>query len=147
MNSTELVDVALPQPATLPTAVEEHEQTSQRPQDEEGDLSNGRRREQELAPVDGGSAAWRLLCAAFIFESLLWGFPLSFGVFQEYYSKIPEFAGNRYVSVVGTIASGFGYLGAPVIMPIIQRYQRWQRHMIWVGCTSLKFLRLRNTVF
>lgn len=73
MNSTELVDVALPQPATLPTAVGEHEQTSQRPQDEEGDLSNGRRREQELAPVDGGSAAWRLLCAAFIFESLLWG--------------------------------------------------------------------------
>jgi hypothetical protein len=68
------------------------------------------------------------------------GFPLSFGVFQEYYSKLPEFAGNRYISVVGTIASGFGYLGAPVIMPFIQRYQRWQRHLIWVGCMHHEFI-------
>jgi hypothetical protein len=27
----------------------------------------------QLQPVDGGSAAWRLLCAAFVFEALLWG--------------------------------------------------------------------------
>ncbi|KAJ0115769.1 hypothetical protein J7T55_010592 [Diaporthe amygdali] len=125
MSNTELVNVAVPQPATLPTVVEDHEETHQRPQDEEGDPSTGRRREQQLAPVDGGSAAWTLLCAAFIFESLLWG---------KFTSLIKlKFADNRYVSVVGTIASGFGYLGAPVIMPIIQRYQRWQRHMIWVG--------------
>ncbi|CEL06644.1 Putative Monocarboxylate transporter 12 [Aspergillus calidoustus] len=91
------------------------------------------RTEQELAPVDGGPAAWKLLCAAFVFETLLWGFPLSFGVFQEYYSKVPEFANNRYIGVVGTIASGFGYLGAPVIMPFIQRYQKWRQHMIWIG--------------
>lgn len=29
--------------------------------------------EQQLAPVDGGIAAWRLLGAAFVFETLLWG--------------------------------------------------------------------------
>ena len=28
---------------------------------------------QSLAPVDGGFAAWRLICAAFMFEALLWG--------------------------------------------------------------------------
>ncbi|KAI0142967.1 major facilitator superfamily domain-containing protein [Xylariaceae sp. FL1272] len=87
----------------------------------------------ELAPVDRGPRAWMLLCAAFVFEALLWGFPLSFGVFQEYYSNVPEFAGNRYISVVGTIASGFGYLGAPIIMPVIQRWQRRRRQMIVVG--------------
>jgi hypothetical protein len=38
---------------------------------------------QSLAPTDGGKAAWRLLCTAFVFEALLWGFPLSFGVFQK----------------------------------------------------------------
>jgi hypothetical protein len=27
----------------------------------------------QLAPVDGGIAAWRLLGAAFVFETLLWG--------------------------------------------------------------------------
>jgi hypothetical protein len=62
------------------------------------------------------------------------GLTLTFGVFQDYYSKIPEFADSRYISVVGTIATGFGYLGAPVILPLIQRYQRWQRQLIWVGC-------------
>jgi hypothetical protein len=34
-----------------------------------------------LPLTDRGLAAWRLLLAAFIFEALLWGFPLSFGVF------------------------------------------------------------------
>ncbi|KAJ6780997.1 hypothetical protein PWT90_09038 [Aphanocladium album] len=89
--------------------------------------------EQQLAPVDGGMAAWRLLFAAFMFEACLWGFPLSYGVFQQYYSTLPQFAGNQYVGVVGTIASGLGYLGAPVMMPFIQRNQRWLRQMIWLG--------------
>ncbi|GAD97227.1 hypothetical protein FG11573.1 [Paecilomyces variotii No. 5] len=132
MTSTESVTVVRPQSATT-TGFDDNERASPRPQDVEGEPTNHRRTEQELAPVDGGPAAWRLLCAAFMFEALLWGFPLSFGVFQEYYSKVPEFANNRYISVVGTIASGFGYLGAPIIMPFIQRYQRWQRQMIWVG--------------
>lgn len=74
------------------------------------------------------------------------GFPLSFGVFQAYYSNIPEFANNPYISVVGTMASGFGYLGAPIIMPFIQRYQRWQRQMIWVGCTYVQALRHKSLI-
>ncbi|KAI0425731.1 major facilitator superfamily domain-containing protein [Xylaria sp. FL1042] len=131
MSDTELVTVAPPE-----LAVESNERRSSpslQPRGIEGDPMNSVRAEQELAPVDGGPAAWKLLCAAFMFEALLWGFPLSFGVFQEYYSKVPEFAGNRYISVVGTIASGFGYLGAPVVIPLLQRYQRWWRQMICVG--------------
>ena len=39
---------------------------------------DSRNREQEttdnrLKPVDGGSAAWRVLLAAFMFEAILWG--------------------------------------------------------------------------
>ncbi|KAM3443313.1 hypothetical protein MY4824_000616 [Beauveria thailandica] len=105
--------------------------------------------EQRLAPVDGGFAAWRLLWAAFMFEGCLWGkllllllltadgqaegFPMSYGVFQQYYSTLPQFAGNRYIGVVGTIASGLGYLGAPVVMLLVQRHQQWLRPMIWIG--------------
>lgn len=133
MSEIELAHIAVPPTARCPNSTRGTERPRQPSQDEEGDALNGGRAEQALAPVDGGSAAWRLLCATFVFEALLWGFPLSFGVFQEYYSKTPEFAGNRYVSIVGTIASGFGYLGAPVVMPLVQRYQRWQRQMIWVG--------------
>ncbi|KAH6974995.1 monocarboxylate transporter [Ilyonectria sp. MPI-CAGE-AT-0026] len=87
----------------------------------------------QLAPADRGLPAWKLLGAAFVFEALLWGFPLSFGVFQNYYSKQPEFASSRYISVVGTVASGMSYLGAPLITPFINRFPRLQRKMIWVG--------------
>lgn len=75
MSNTELVPVALPQSAILPAPLEDPEGTCQQPQVEEGDPWNarGRQREQELAPVDGGTSAWRLLCAAFMFEALLWG--------------------------------------------------------------------------
>ncbi|KAL3458529.1 major facilitator superfamily domain-containing protein [Aspergillus heterothallicus] len=132
MSVTELVTIP-PRTVTVPQAHDGQHRESPRPNDVEGESAAGRRVEQELAPVDGGPAAWRLLCVAFVFETLLWGFPLSFGVFQDYYSRVPEFANNRYIGVVGTIASGFGYLGAPVIMPFIQRYQKWRQHMIWVG--------------
>ncbi|KAI1298350.1 major facilitator superfamily domain-containing protein [Xylaria venustula] len=121
MSNTELVTIAPPESATT-HATYERSSPSPRSQDAEGDPNNRTRQEQELAPVDGGAAAWKLLCAAFMFEALLWGFPLSF-----------EFADNRYISVVGTIASGFGYLGAPIVIPLLQRYQRWWRHMIVVG--------------
>ncbi|TPX17724.1 uncharacterized protein E0L32_002825 [Thyridium curvatum] len=135
MSNTELVTIARPELARSPSAYERSDRSvSQRQQHYvESEPTDGRGVEQELSPIDGGAAAWKLLCAAFVFETLLWGFPLSFGVFQEHYSKIPEFADNRYIPVVGTIASGLGYLGAPVIMPFIQRYQRWQRQMIWIG--------------
>ncbi|KAF3407494.1 Monocarboxylate transporter 12 [Talaromyces pinophilus] len=132
MSDFELMTIVDTQSAMAASASERCERVSP-PQDIENEPTNRGGTEQELAPVDGGHAAWKLLFVAFMFETLLWGFPLSFGVFQEYYSHIPEFANNPYISVVGTMASGFGYLGAPIIMPLIQRYQRRQRQMIWVG--------------
>ncbi|KEF61766.1 uncharacterized protein A1O9_03336 [Exophiala aquamarina CBS 119918] len=88
---------------------------------------------QELEPIDRGRAAWGMLLSAFIFESLLWGFPLSFGVFQNYYSQLPEYANQRYVSIIGTVASGISYMGAPIIIPFLKRTGRYRVYMIWVG--------------
>lgn len=73
MSDTELAHVAVRHSAPFSTPIEDLERTHQPSQDEDGDVSNAGRVEQELAPVDGGSAAWRLLCAAFVFEALLWG--------------------------------------------------------------------------
>lgn len=83
--------------------------------------------------IDGGRQAWRLLLAAFVFESLLWGFPLSFGVFQSYYSTLDTFHNSRYISIVGTTASGISYLGAPLVIPLIQRWKTYRTQMILVG--------------
>ena len=89
--------------------------------------------EHELSPVDGGKAAWRMLISAFIFESLLWGFPLSFGVFQNYYSHLPQFANQPYVAVIGTVASGISYMGAPVVIPLLKRVGGYRTYMVWGG--------------
>lgn len=86
-----------------------------------------------LPRADGGRAAWRMLLAAFVFEALLWGFPLSFGVFQNYYSQLPEFEGDPFIAVVGTTASGISYMAAPIVIPFIKRFSIYRRYMIWIG--------------
>jgi MFS family permease len=93
----------------------------------------------------------RVLIAAFIFEALLWGtntayslppkekdltflgFPISFGVFQDYYSTLPQFKGNPNIALIGTIAQGFSYLGSPFSAAITKRFPKYQRLQIWVG--------------
>ncbi|OQO11351.1 hypothetical protein B0A48_05607 [Cryoendolithus antarcticus] len=83
--------------------------------------------------ADGGKEAWRVLIVAFVFEALLWGFPLSFGVFQQYYSRLPEFQDSAFISVIGTLASGLSYLAAPVMISVVRRFARYRELMIWVG--------------
>ena len=36
-------------------------------------ISEGHRGDQQLEPADRGLAAWKVLCAAFMFEAVLWG--------------------------------------------------------------------------
>ncbi|TVY85392.1 Fujikurins efflux protein [Lachnellula suecica] len=87
----------------------------------------------QLLPADGGPAAWRLLIAAFVFEALLWGFPISFGVFQDYYSKQPEFEGSSQIALIGTMAQGTCYLGAPLSALLTKRFPEYHRQQIWLG--------------
>lgn len=61
------------------------------------------------------------------------GFPLSFGVFQEYYSGIPQFANSPFITYVGSIATGITYFGAPIMAPLVKRYANYQIHMVWAG--------------
>lgn len=61
------------------------------------------------------------------------GFPLSFGVFQEYYSDLPQFADSPFITYIGSIATGIVYLGAPLMAPLVKRYPMYQRYMVWIG--------------
>ncbi|KAL3424060.1 MFS monocarboxylate [Phlyctema vagabunda] len=88
---------------------------------------------QQLKPVDGGLAAWKMLIAAFVFEALFWGFPTAFGVFQNYYSSLPQFKGDSRVALIGTIAQGLCYLGAPFSAALTKRFPKYQRQQIWLG--------------
>jgi hypothetical protein len=73
MSNTELVTVGVPQPVTAPLTFQGRERASSRSEDVESEPTNTGGMDQELDRVDGGPAAWRLLFAAFMFETLLWG--------------------------------------------------------------------------
>lgn len=61
------------------------------------------------------------------------GFPLGFGVFQDYYAEEPEFEGSSKIPLIGTFSTSLYFLGAPFMAPVVKRFHRWQRHMIVVG--------------
>ena len=84
---------------------------------------------QRLPLVDSGLSAWIFLTGCFFIEMVLWGFPFSFGVLQEYYSTHPPISSQPHsISAVGTTCSGILYLFAPVtflhctLSPHVRRY-------------------------
>ncbi|KAK2612603.1 hypothetical protein QQS21_001375 [Conoideocrella luteorostrata] len=86
-----------------------------------------------LPPVDGGKHAWFFLLACFFVEALTWGFPYSFGVFQDYYSTHEPFAGSEQIPVIGTCAMGIMYLDIPLVMSIQRMYPRFSRWSPTIG--------------
>ncbi|KAG4423573.1 hypothetical protein IFR04_003255 [Cadophora malorum] len=86
-----------------------------------------------LPPVDGGRQAWAFMIGAFMIEGLMWGFPLTFGVFQSYYQNNNTFTNNRYLSLVGTLTTAISYLGTPLIAFFTIKYPTYQKYMIWGG--------------
>src|ERR1700759_5282916 len=55
--------------------------------------------------ADSGKDAWLFLAACFVLEALIWGFPFTFGVFQDHYSKHGPFKEQANISVIGTCAT------------------------------------------
>ncbi|KAK2052447.1 major facilitator superfamily transporter [Colletotrichum caudatum] len=90
-----------------------------------------------LHPTDKGLTPWLFVFASFVAEAILWGFPLSYGVFQDYYSNHPVLKHDSNITVIGTVATGVYYLAGPLVTPFVASFQAWQRHMIiigWIGC-------------
>ncbi|KAI1477812.1 major facilitator superfamily domain-containing protein [Daldinia eschscholtzii] len=89
---------------------------------------------QELKPVDRGRDAWTVLIAGVVFEAMFWGFPMCFGVFQNYYSDLPEFKGDTAnIPMIGTLAQALYYLGAPFSALFTRKYLKYRRHQILAG--------------
>ncbi|KAJ5817863.1 Major facilitator superfamily domain general substrate transporter [Penicillium robsamsonii] len=83
-----------------------------------------------LPPMDGGMDAWLFLAACFAMEALVWGFAFTYGVFQAYYSDIPQFKDSGNIAVVGTCAMGIMYLDIPLVFAAYRQWPRYQR----LGC-------------
>lgn len=87
----------------------------------------------DLPPVDGGRGAWTFLFGIWLLEASIWAFALSFGVFQEYYSKHELFRDSSLIPTIGAVATGVTYLGMPLTNPIAMRWPQHRRKMVVVG--------------
>lgn len=108
------------------------------------DMSNVRYGTQ-LPPMDGGMNAWLFLAACFVMEALVWGFAFTFGVFQAYYSDMPQFKDSGNIAVIGTCAmvklniscsnptransypQGIMYLDLPLVFAAYRQWPKYQR--------------------
>ncbi|KAH6874025.1 putative monocarboxylate transporter [Thelonectria olida] len=85
-----------------------------------------------------------VLAGAAISQLPIWGFAMSFGVFQEYYSSNWTLRGSRSVTgTIGTTTNGVMYLTMPfVVAPFTRRWasRRQTAAMLGAGLSSISFL-------
>ncbi|CAE6439405.1 unnamed protein product [Rhizoctonia solani] len=77
-----------------------------------------------LPPVDKGFAAWSFVVAAFVLETLVWGFGFTYGVFQEYFLHHRTFgdASEAAIGAVGTVALAIEYFEVLIVILIAQQW-------------------------
>lgn len=61
------------------------------------------------------------------------GFALAFGVFQDHYTRLPEFKDDPNIAIIGTVATSIYFLGAPFMAYFVKRFHSWQWHLVVVG--------------
>lgn len=86
-----------------------------------------------LPPTDQGYHAWIALAGAFLSNFLIWGFALSFGILQEFYSSTEPFASQGGIAAIGTTSTGVMYLTMPVFLYGFQRWPRARKWSLWIS--------------
>ncbi|KAF5367010.1 hypothetical protein D9758_003844 [Tetrapyrgos nigripes] len=100
--------------------------------------------ESSLPPMDRGFGAWSYLVAAFLVEAIVWGFPLSFGVFLDEYLSDPVYTSQpnaRFLlPLIGPISMGVIYCSSPILNPLLvtccPHYRRAAMYLGVVFCAG-----------
>ncbi|KAF7549735.1 hypothetical protein G7046_g8247 [Stylonectria norvegica] len=80
----------------------------------------------------------RVLVGSSIVQLPIWGFAMSYGVFQEYYSSNWSFEGNRDATgVIGTTCNGVMYLSMPFMFALFTRRWAHRRRAAALGGAAL----------
>lgn len=76
-----------------------------------------------------------------ILQFPIWGFAMSYGVFQEYFSDNSVLQGNRDLTgIVGTTSNGVMYLSMPFLFALFsKRWARWRRTAAVSGAAIMGF--------
>ncbi|CUA73150.1 hypothetical protein RSOLAG22IIIB_10590 [Rhizoctonia solani] len=97
----------------------------------------------ELPPVDTGFGAWSFVVSAFALDTLIWGFGLTYGVFQDYFIRNKTFgnASEAALGAVGTISLAIEYASLLFLIIISQQWRHRipliMRTCLCVCCASL----------
>ncbi|TVY65668.1 Fujikurins efflux protein, partial [Lachnellula suecica] len=87
-----------------------------------------------LPPTDHGREAYLVLAGCTIIQAPVWGYSLSFGVFQEYYTTHNNIQGSPgAIATVGTTLNGLMYLMMPLTFTVLTRYPRLRPYCGPVG--------------
>jgi MFS family permease len=97
------------------------------------DVSDTSSTDGSLPPIDRGRGAWMCLLGCWLVEAMIWGFAISFGVFQRYYAAHPLFRESVSIATIGTLATGVSYLGMPFTNAIAIQWPRYRRRMCFAG--------------
>ncbi|KAL1725229.1 major facilitator superfamily domain-containing protein [Schizophyllum commune] len=97
----------------------------------------------QLPPVDGGFGAWSFLAAAFMVETIAWAFSTAYGTLlyvtthPPAYMEDPTFGSQPHatslLALIGPIGSGIMYCLCPALNPLLTRYPRAARPIVWAG--------------
>lgn len=89
----------------------------------------------DLSPIDRGVAAWTFVFASFILETFIWGFLLSFGIFQDYYMTHPPFdsSSTNAISAIGTVGLGVVYNTVLLVMFFGRRFPTYTKPAMWIS--------------
>lgn len=103
-----------------------------------GDDTDTHRPQYALPPTDEGFQAWFTVFASFLSNGLIWGFALSFGVMQEYYTSNEPFASRTDgIAAIGTTTTGVSYLTMPVYLAVFQRFPQWRKYALWISLPAI----------
>lgn len=88
-----------------------------------------------LPPMDGGRRAWAFLAAATALETLVWGLPLSYGVFlAEYEQRWNDSPNARTIlAQVGTVSTGAMYLLLPPVAWLLRQRPHLRQPSMYLG--------------
>ncbi|XPT03371.1 hypothetical protein M3J09_012465 [Ascochyta lentis] len=81
---------------------------------------------------DNSRQAWSVLLGCWLLE-LSWGFPISFGVFQSYYSQHPLFETSNSIPSIGALVLGLPFLLLCITSPLCLRYSKHLTTIMFSG--------------
>ena len=125
-------------PSPRPEELEPHELRPIHPQpqpfDSSPDFEPHGPQASALPPADSGHRAWLFLAVCFVLEAVVWGFPYSYGVFQDHYARTAPFSRDgKGLAAIGTTATGIMYFASPAVIGFVGVFPQRVRVVSAVG--------------